>query len=75
MPRGQINIPVRVPTGGERGDIPDHELDINNYRLLSNMLRSSQGRLDLRPGFEPLATTGPTGRIMGLAYFRNESGG
>jgi len=71
---GDIVIPVNVPTGGERGDIPDHQLDANFFRFLQNMYVNDQGRLILRDGFEPLASSGPGGRIMGLAFFRSSGG-
>lgn len=63
-------IPIRIPRGGERGDIPDHEQDMTSFRLLSNMLVDNNGRLVLRDGYEKLATTGPGGRIQGLSYFQ-----
>ena len=74
MATGDIIIPVNVPTGGERGDIPDHQLDANFFRFLQNMYINDQGRLTLRDGFEPLAASGPGGRIMGLAFFRSAAG-
>ena len=63
-------IPIRIPRGGERGDIPDHEQDMTSFRVLSNMLVDNNGRLVLRDGYEKLATTGPGGRIQGLHYFQ-----
>jgi len=74
LPAYSIQIPVNVPTGGERGDIPDHQLDANYFRELQNMYVNSQGRLILRDGYLPLASSGPGGAIIGLIYFRTSGG-
>jgi len=73
MPRGSIAIPIPVPTGGERGDLPDNKVDANSYRLLQNMMLSRNGGLAMRNGYRELASTGPATRIMGLVYWRNAS--
>jgi hypothetical protein len=65
-----ISIPIPVPKGGEHGDIPSHELTLNDLALCRNMLRNNQGRLVIRPGHKQLASTGPTGRVMGLTYYK-----
>ncbi len=74
MASGDIIIPVNVPMGGERGDIPEHQLDANFFRFLQNFHLDTKGRLTLRDGYEPFVTAGPGERIQGLAYFKNESG-
>ena len=74
MATGDIIIPVNVPMGGERGDIPDHQLDANFFRLLQNWHIDTKGQLTLRDGYEPLAASGPGTRILGLAHFKNEGG-
>jgi len=63
-----------VPTGGERGDLPDNKVDANSYRLLENMALSRKGELILRKGYEPLATTIPGTRIMGMVYWKTKAG-
>lgn len=60
--------------GGERGDIPEHQLDANFFRFLQNFHLDTKGFLTLRDGYEPLASSGPGTRILGLAHFINESG-
>ena len=50
MPTGEIRVPIAVPFGGERGDIPDHQLDANYFRQVQNMYVDEQGRLTLRDG-------------------------
>ena len=74
MPTGEIRVPIAVPFGGERGDIPDHQLDANYFRQVQNMYVDEQGRLTLRDGYEQVASSGPGGRIMGLAHFRTAAG-
>lgn len=74
MSSGDIKIHIPVPLGGERGDIPDHQLDANFFRELSNFYIDVNGNLCLREGYLPLAATGPTGRIMGMRYFRTAAG-
>ena len=74
MAADDIVIPVNVPMGGERGDIPDHQLDANFFRLLQNWHIDTKGQLTLRDGYEPLASSGPGTRILGLAHFKNEDG-
>ncbi len=75
MPRGSTRIPIKVPTLGERNDIPEHELPLEAMRLAQNMIRNDQGRLALRPGYTELVATGPTGRIVGVHHFQTAAGG
>lgn len=70
MSIGTIHIPLEIPDGGERNDIPAHKLPLNSLAVCQNMLRDNRGRLVIRPGYRELVTTSPGGRIMGLHYYR-----
>src|SRR3990167_463813 len=70
MAEGRTVIPFRVPRGGERNDIPPHELGLDNLVVCQNMLRSNKGELVLRPGYQQFVATGPAQRIMAAVYYR-----
>lgn len=59
-----------MPRGGERNDIPPHELGLDNLVVCQNMVRNRKGELVLRPGYRQFVTPGPAQRIMALTYYR-----
>jgi hypothetical protein len=65
MPRGEINIPVKVPRLGMHTELPDNELPLEAMRDCSNMLRSNGGKLVMRPGYKQTDPVGVGSRCMG----------
>lgn len=67
-------LELLVPKGGQRSDLNEIELSLNDLRSCKNMMRDAKGRLSVRPGYAPISDVNPDSRIMGIHFFQTATG-
>lgn len=73
MPKGVLPIEIPVPRQGFIRRVLPHKAPADSVVDGQNMLLTDDDTYMVRPGYLPMATTGPGGRILGIFGFRDIS--